>query len=199
MRKYFTFYGSFYDVICDLNDSDKLIFYTGIVEYGLLNKEPKFSGILATIFKAIKPNIDSGHYSQDNGKLGGRPPKNKTQTTPLNPPLNQEEEEEEEEEELKEENKRSKKSGVFNLDFMPNASKPIFQKWLDYKKDRKESYKSQASLRACYEKLKKLSNNNGKIAEEIINQSMANNWAGLFELKETKTVDASVWVNQDVY
>src|SRR3990167_7229806 len=180
MRKYFTFYGSFYDVICDLNDSDKLIFYTGIVEYGFLNKKPKFSGILGTIFKAIKPNIDSGHYSQDNGKLGGRPPKNKTQTTPLNPPLNPPLNQEEEEEELKEENKRSKKSGVFNLDFMPNASKPIFQKWLDYKKE------------------KKLSNNNGKIAEEIINQSMANNWAGLFELKETKTVDASVWVNQDV-
>ena len=61
--------------------------------------------------------------------------------------------------------------------------KNIFIKWLEYKFDRKESYVSKESLMQCYFSLLKLSDNNSTIAEEIVNQSMAMNWAGLFELK----------------
>lgn len=55
--------------------------------------------------------------------------------------------------------------------------------WLAYKRERRESYKSQRSMRAFYNKLKTLSRNDPSVAREIIEQSMANNWAGIFPLK----------------
>jgi hypothetical protein len=61
-------------------------------------------------------------------------------------------------------------------------------KWMKYKTERKESYKSKTSEISFYNSLLKLSNNNPSIAELIIEQSMANNWAGIFKLK-SKPVD----------
>lgn len=72
----------------------------------------------------------------------------------------------------------SKFKDEINPDF-----KEVFFKWLDYKKDRKESYKSASSAELAYKNLLKLSANNTTKANEIVEQSMANNWAGLFELK----------------
>lgn len=63
----------------------------------------------------------------------------------------------------------------------------LFEKWFNYKKERKESYKSEMSKKIFENKLIKLSNNNINIATEIIDQSMGNNWAGIFELKVNKT------------
>ena len=55
--------------------------------------------------------------------------------------------------------------------------------WFQYKKDKRQSYKSDKSKLACKNKLINLSNNNTKLAAQIIEQSMANNWDGLFDLK----------------
>ena len=71
------------------------------------------------------------------------------------------------------------------LDFVEEAFKEVFQTWLDYKKERQESYKSEKSLRICYNKLLSLSGNNPEKATLIVEQSIANNWKGLFELKNT--------------
>jgi hypothetical protein len=59
----------------------------------------------------------------------------------------------------------------------------IVREWLSYKRERKETYKSVRSMQAFVAKLTKLSQGNPKIAREIINQSIANNWAGIFQLK----------------
>lgn len=61
----------------------------------------------------------------------------------------------------------------------------IVKDWFDYKKERRESYKSEKSKSAFVLKLKKLSGDNPIMARKIIEQSMANNWAGVFELKIT--------------
>jgi len=58
--------------------------------------------------------------------------------------------------------------------------------WLEYKKERKEPYKSQKGLNAFYNKLIDFSKNDPDTAKKIIEQSMANNWAGIFELKESQ-------------
>jgi len=55
--------------------------------------------------------------------------------------------------------------------------------WLDYKTARKETYKSQQALLSFIKKLKEISNESPGVARKIIEQSMANNWAGIFELK----------------
>ena len=59
----------------------------------------------------------------------------------------------------------------------------VFNTWLEYKRERRESYKSQKSMQMCYNKLFKLAGGNPFIAGLIVEQSMANNWAGLFPLK----------------
>jgi hypothetical protein len=61
-----------------------------------------------------------------------------------------------------------------------------FEKWMKYKSERKEKYKSESSEKSFYNLLIKLSNNNPIIAAQIVEQSIANNWAGIFELKQPK-------------
>jgi len=70
------------------------------------------------------------------------------------------------------------------LKFIDEFYLPIINKWLKYKSDRKEKYKSIESIELFYNKLIKMSNNNIDLAKLIIEQSMANNWAGIFELKQ---------------
>jgi hypothetical protein len=62
----------------------------------------------------------------------------------------------------------------------------IFSEWLDYKRERKESYKSARSVVLALRHLQELSSNDTEVARQIIEQSMANNYAGLFELKSQK-------------
>lgn len=84
-------------------------------------------------------------------------------------------------------NKENKGAKKFNFDFIEEPYKEAFNSWLQYKKERRESYKTQTSLEACYRNLKKLSGNNPETAKEIIENSFANNWSGLFPLKNNKT------------
>jgi len=56
--------------------------------------------------------------------------------------------------------------------------------YLDYRKGRKESYKTEKSFMLMVNKLIQMSGNNPIIAKQIVEQSMINNWAGLFELKQ---------------
>lgn len=56
--------------------------------------------------------------------------------------------------------------------------------WLDYKRTRKESYRSEMGAKKCLSMLRNLSGGNADVAQRIIDQSMANNWAGLFTLKD---------------
>ena len=81
-------------------------------------------------------------------------------------------------------NARARKEDV--MDFISEEYREVFAKWLAYKKERKETYKSKASQKECYDKLVALSGNNPAVAMEIVKQSMANNWAGLFEIKQNK-------------
>lgn len=67
---------------------------------------------------------------------------------------------------------------------------PIIKDWLEYKKSKKQSYKNEKSLKAFINKLIKLSNNSPATAKEIIENSMANNWQGIFELKNGEKVGA---------
>ena len=61
--------------------------------------------------------------------------------------------------------------------------KPIMREWCAYKREKGQSYKP-TGLKTCYAKLLKLSNNNPDTARQIIEQSMASNWAGLFAIKD---------------
>lgn len=60
----------------------------------------------------------------------------------------------------------------------------LVNKWLQYKTERRETYKSDESIRKFETRLKNLSKGNIETAVKIIDQSIANNWAGIFELKD---------------
>ena len=70
--------------------------------------------------------------------------------------------------------------------FVEPAFEESFSAWLEYKHQRRESYKSDMSLKACYNKLVKLAGGDPAVAMAIVEQSMANNWAGLFPLKNER-------------
>lgn len=71
----------------------------------------------------------------------------------------------------------------------------VVKDWFAYKRERRESYKSNRARQAFFNKLKDLSQNNPSIARAIIEQSMANNWAGIFQLK-TQSNDKKSATNQ---
>ena len=80
-------------------------------------------------------------------------------------------------------NDKNDKKKKIEFDFVSSDFKDCFELWLKYKSERKESYKSELSIKTCYNNLVKLSGENSGTALKIIEQSMANNWAGLFPLK----------------
>ena len=83
---------SFYEAIKPLPNEDRLAMYDAVVKYGLEGETPKLEGILQSLFVLMKPNIDASQKnyltSVENGKKGGRPPKNPaiTQQKPSNNP-----------------------------------------------------------------------------------------------------------------
>lgn len=71
-----------------------------------------------------------------------------------------------------------------------------FNDWLEYKKEKKQGYKSDKSIQTCYNHLCELSNNDIEVAKKIIEQSVANNWAGLFELKNNNNGKSIISLEQ---
>lgn len=61
---------------------------------------------------------------------------------------------------------------------------PVVYDWLKYKRTRGQSYKSEKSISLFISNLTKYSGGDISKARQIIEQSMANNWAGIFELKQ---------------
>lgn len=83
--------------------------------------------------------------------------------------------------------KKAAKKNTYDYSFVePNLQTP-FEEWLKYKRAKNQMYKRQQDLVRCYNKLKEFSKGSTSKAMKIVEQSMANNWSGLFELKKTST------------
>ncbi|MCF8218765.1 MAG: hypothetical protein K9J21_07260 [Bacteroidales bacterium] len=83
---------------------------------------------------------------------------------------------------LRKEERKEIKNNILDFDFK-ESYKNILIEWFQYKKDRKESYKNQMSRKKFYSKLYRMSNGDPEKAQKIIDQSIANNYAGIFELQ----------------
>lgn len=81
---------------------------------------------------------------------------------------------------------------------IPEEFREIMGIWFAYKKERKETYKDKGSRAKCFARLYKLSGGSLAKAVEIVEQSMANNWAGLFELKTSGTRQQVPTVSDDI-
>lgn len=71
MNEAFTFYGSFYDAIKELDDADRLAVYDAICSYAITGEVPDLTGVAAMAFKLMRPNIDANLQKRAAGKKGG--------------------------------------------------------------------------------------------------------------------------------
>lgn len=81
------------------------------------------------------------------------------------------------------ERKKSKKE--IDLSFCGIEFYDMMQRYIDYRIENGKPL-VQSSAESAYRKLLKLSNGDARMADEIIEQSIANGWQGLFEIKQSK-------------
>jgi DNA-binding Lrp family transcriptional regulator len=71
----------------------------------------------------------------------------------------------------------------WDLTFVRADYTPCVLEWLSHKKAIKKGYRTLSGVKKMYTNLVKLSNGSPEIAQMIVDQSIANNWDGLFALK----------------
>lgn len=81
----------------------------------------------------------------------------------------------------KKENNKKKKS--FSFEFVDESVREVMMEWLKYRSEIGKPYKSDDSVKRCYENLLKLSNGDVEVMKKIVDQSISNAWQGLFPLK----------------
>lgn len=175
-------YRSFYDAIKLLPDDTQLEIFRAIFEFGLDGIEPELSNSAKPFWLLIKPNLQANRIKWESGSKAKR--KQSISKT-----------------EARQKQRASKSEANVdvdeNVDVNVNAKGKydlsgygqmayLVQRWLDYKKSIKDSYKSQESLDMFVKKLINYSSGNAQLAEEIIETSMANQWKGIFEPKNKK-------------
>lgn len=171
LRDSFCFYRSFYDAIKALPKKYQAQAIDAVLAYGLDGVEPSDAdGVIQAIFALIRPQIDANNKRYINGKKGaehggkGGRPKNEKREQPKPKP---------------------KADAVAKvLDEIPDGkAREVVERWLDYKRSIGNTYKTVQGVKAMIEKLNDLSGGNVEVAGAIVEQSIANNWKGLFELK----------------
>ena len=80
-----------------------------------------------------------------------------------------------------------KKGGLDMSIVAPQMLEPV-NTWLAFKKEKGQSYKP-IGFRTFYKKLCEFSGNNPQVAMAIIEQSMQNNYAGIFPLKNNNNIN----------
>lgn len=124
-----------------------------------------------------------------NGLKGGRPLKNKTQTKPKDKPNKSSSIEDRSK---KIEVRKKKKEIEVELPFASEIFSETWDAFLQMKWDaHKFKYKSIASMKRQLLNLVNLSGNDETRAIQILNQSIANQWSGIFEIKNNKNYDRS--------
>lgn len=83
MRDSMVFYKSFLASIRLLPKKHQLQFYNALFDYGFDGVVPdNLPGGAAALFNALQPQIDANNRKFENGKKGGRPKRNQSETKP---------------------------------------------------------------------------------------------------------------------
>lgn len=82
-----------------------------------------------------------------------------------------------------------------DLSFITDEYLPIMKEWLDYKKEKRQTY-TPRGLRQCYNNLYQLSNGDTEKAWAIVAQSIGNNYSGLFQLKESNSHSCGITMEE---
>lgn len=125
-----------------------------------------FTGGSKEILHNIENNIEDNIESRSNSPIINNSPIT-TPNTPLSP-------------QGEIQKKKKKELDFSNVD--PAFGETILQ-WLEYKRERKQTY-TQKGFNVFYKRLIELSGNDPYVARKIVEQSMGNNYQGIFELKQ---------------
>jgi hypothetical protein len=180
MRKGFNFYRSYYDVAKELSESDRLKFLWAVIQKQFEGIEPSLKGQSNFAYISQKHSIDAQVFGYETKTKLKLTPTQPPCQVPTQPPCQQEKGKEEGKDEGKKEGKKEIiiKEDIF-LTPLEIALNNFYVFRIELKKPILESSKE-----ALKDKLIKLSNNDNDIAIEILNQSIANGWQGIFELKQ---------------
>ena len=80
------------------------------------------------------------------------------------------------------------KKSELDMSIVATEMREAVDTWIAYKKERHESYKP-TGFKTFYKKLCELSRNNPQVAMAIIEQSMQNNYAGIFPIRNNNNVN----------
>lgn len=107
-REQFTFYRSYYDALADLPDRDFKATVLAVCAYALDQQEPELKGVRSTVFKLIRPVLDSGRRKAENRRGKNKP--EQPETTGNKPEQTGKEKEREKERENEEEREIEKET-----------------------------------------------------------------------------------------
>jgi len=179
--KSFTFYYDYYNLIDTLPVNDKKELSVAILDYVFKDIEPNLKGHNQAIFNTLKNQLNK---SKSNSKRSQKKePNDEPEIKPDGEPKKE-----------PKENKTSVLSFKFIvLSFIKkynysNNLKTSLEEWLDYKKEIKNNYKSEASINKLLSQVKK---NIDKVGEdkiiELIDDSIANGYKGIIFDKLTQS------------
>ncbi len=171
MRESMIIYRSFYDAIKELEPLHQAKVWEAVFEYGLNQNQIDLSGLPSTIFKLIKPQLDANLRKYVNGNKGGRPKKAKENLT-------------ETKTEPKHNLNESKVKANVNDNDNDNVKeyKESLNLWLQYKKEKKQTYKP-TGLEALKKTIVK-DYPNPLDFTKAVEYSIANNYSGIYPPKQ---------------
>ena len=200
MRDSCIFYRSFYESINELPDTNKLEIYNAIFSYSLNFIEPELSGLSKSIFTLIKPQLDANIKRFNNGLQ----PKDKQTKSKTKAKQKQVKSKVEANNNVNDnENVNNNENNNNNIGDSPKTPLELkFDEFLKFRKAKKVPVLPE-SVEALKAKLWKLSNKNEQVAIEILNESIANGYQGIFELKnktngKQNTTEANQSVRQSI-
>lgn len=74
-------------------------------------------------------------------------------------------------------------NNIYKGDAQKDEFDEVLNDWFDYKKSLGKPYKNEKSKGVCKKKLREMSYGNVEVAKKIVEQSIANNWQGLFPIR----------------
>ena len=204
-RTQFTFYESFYKAVSRIKKkADKADAFEVLCAYALYGIEPdldKLPDSVAVVFEMCKPNLIASRRKAENGKKGGA--KKQTESKPKQsgskPKQNAKAEKQGDsgkqvkEQVQEKEQDKDKEQMLYipptplaepsaeetELERLPAVLRPVMREWLEYKKQRKDTY-TPVGLTALITEVLNNANRYGEGAvAQVIRTSMASNYKGI--------------------
>lgn len=189
MKMKFTFERKFLELYQECPESQRHDFLIAIIEYGLDMKKPDLHGKAFELFVQAKIDLDRSWRLYFNGinqpethKRGGAPignrnacktiPKQYQNNTNFKPLYNN----------------KFNINNIFNKEnFVEEPFLEPLKKWIYYKQELNEAFKTRSTIEACYRNLLILSGHDPVKAISIVDQSITNGWKRLFKLEKDNT------------